>query len=105
MLLDVDVLLGWLSIAVVAVVGYYFYDVLHGFVVVDVNSPFFPLDVPFLSDDVVLEALEDDNFVVSSLVRDEDVSLEALDVHFHSSFARCFAMMHFLSSAGCSSML
>ena len=39
------------------------------FVVVDVNSPFFPLYVPFLSADVVLEALEDDDFVVSSLVR------------------------------------
>ena len=66
------------------------------------NSPFFPLDVPFLSDDVVLEALEDDNFVVSSLVADEDVLPEALDVHFHSSFVRCFAMMRFLSSVGCS---
>ena len=104
MLLDVDVLLGWLSIAVVVVVGYYFYDVLQYFVVVDVSSPFFPLDVPFLSADVVLEALEDDTFVVSSLVRDEDVDLEALDVHFHSSFVRRFAMMRFLSSAGCSSM-
>ena len=67
-----------------AVVGQYFDDVLHDVVVADVNSPFFPLDVPFLSDDVVLEALEDDNFVVSSLVGDEDVSLEALDAHFHS---------------------
>ena len=56
-----------------AVVGCNFYDVLHDLVAVDVNSPFFPLDVLFLSDDVVLEALEDDNFVVSNLVRDEDV--------------------------------
>ena len=53
------------------------------------NSPFFPLDVPFLFANVVLEALVDDEFVASSLVCDEDVDLEALDVHFHSSFARC----------------
>ena len=49
---------------VVVVAGYYFCDALQCFIVVDVNSPFFPLNVPFLSADVVLEALEDDNFVV-----------------------------------------
>ena len=75
MLLDVGVLLGWLSIAAGD----------------DANSPFFLLNVAFLLVDVVLEALVDDIFVVSSLVRDDDVDLETFDVRFHSDFARCFA--------------
>ena len=57
--------------------------------VVDVNSPFFPLDVAFLLVDVALDALLDDNFVVSSLVCDEEGDLEGLDVPSHSDFARC----------------
>ena len=36
---------------------------------------------------------------------DEDVDLEALDVHFHSRFARCFVRMHVVLSGGCSLML
>ena len=68
------------------------------------NSPFLPLDVAFLSVDVALDAFLNDNFVVSSLVRDADVDLKALDVHFHSSFAQCFATTHFLLSTGCLSM-
>ena len=43
------------------------------------------LDVAFLVVDVVLDALIDDNFVVSSFVSDD---LEALDVHFPSDSAR-----------------
>ena len=63
------------------------------------------LDFPFLFADVVLEALVNDNFVVSSFVCDEDVDLETLDVHSHSSLARCFAMMHVVLSEGRSLML
>ena len=59
---------------------------IHYFVVVDVNSPFFPLDGAFLPVDAALSALLDD-ISLSSLVRDEDANLEAPDVHFHSSFA------------------
>ena len=99
-LLDVGVLLEWLSIAVVDVVGYCFCDILHYFVVVDVNSLFFPLDVAILLVDVALDAFLDDNFVVSSLVRDEDVDLETLDVHFGSDVARCLAMMNIVFSEG-----
>ena len=54
--------------------------------VVDVNSPIVPLDVAFLPVDVALNALLDDSVTASSLVRDEDVDLEALDARAHSSF-------------------